>query len=285
MRAFADAWYDGRMLVFLDESFRSHLTTENRFGVLAGIAIPEDIYASVQHGVYEVRRPYHHNSVLRADQEIHTKHLLNRRTFRAREECGFSYHWNLCEELLGYARHQRLTVFGVVCFRSDWHSFVCSDDRRLDAPFQYLFERIDVYMKSKFPRRYAKIVFDDRDVGTNKKNAIAITNFFSRSTIGRGYDSIIRVPMFAVSQGHNYGLQLADLVTTVIAMKFQGHREVDPLWRIVQNMLHMSRIGSRRQSSLKVLRSLPTEPWRNEKGPGGSEEPITGSADPAPNPT
>jgi hypothetical protein len=61
-------------------------------------------------------------------------------------------------------------------------------------------------MKREFPGRIAKLVFDNRDHRTNELNARAITNFFVGSSLGLGYDSILRVPMFAVSQGHNYGL-------------------------------------------------------------------------------
>jgi hypothetical protein len=245
------------MFVFLDETFRTHLNTRTRFGALCGIAIPEDLFHSVQADVFAVRRPYH-GTVLGEDDEIHGADLLNGTTFKVLERKGFSYHWNLAEELLLFARRQRLRVFSVVCFRSDLHSFVCGDDRNLDVTFRYLFERIDLYMKREFPRRFAKLVFDNRDHRTHEKNARAITNFFVRSSIGLGYDSIVRVPFFAVSQGHNYGLQLADLIATVIGLRFQGEKRILPLWRIVHDMLVMQQVGGQWQSSLKILRSHPT---------------------------
>ena len=138
---------------------------------------------------------------------------------------------------------------------------MCDDEVNLDVTYRYLFERIDSYMKREFAGRVAKLVFDNRDHRTHEKNARAITNFFVRSPIGLGYDSILRIPFFAVSQGHNYGLQLADLITTVIALFFQGRREFKPLWQIVKGMLYMAQVGGQKQSSLKVMRDRPGHAW------------------------
>lgn len=244
------------MLVFLDESFRKHDRTRRDFGVLAGVAIPEDIFHQFQGDFYRARKPYH-GHVLGEDAEIHGKELLCKATLRRRAIHGYSYHWNLAQELLDLARSRRIIVFGVVCFIPGLKSFVCNNETALDATYRYLFERIDNYMKREFPGRNAKLVFDNRDHQTHEKNARAITNFFVRSVVGSSYDSIIRVPFFAVSQGHNYGLQLADLVTTVIGLKYQGKQEYRPLWDIVSRMMYKTPVGGYTQTSLKVMRHAP----------------------------
>lgn len=241
------------MIIFLDETFRVHKKSGRRFGALAGVAIPEDVFSSVQQGIYEVRKPYHGN-VLAAEHEIKGNELLRASTFRVREMQGFSYHWNLAEELLHYARSRRLKVFGIVCFREDLQTFICDDERKLDLTFRYLFERIDRFMKLEFPGVSAKLVFDNRQHAIHEANAKAITNFFVRSEVGLGFDSILRVPFFAVSQGHNYGLQLADLITTVIGLKFQGDPRIEPLWKIINEMLHRPVVGGQQTSSLKLIR-------------------------------
>jgi len=248
------------MLVFLDESFRTHKNTRRPFGVLAGVAIPEDALHTFQRDFFHVRRPYH-GSVLGEDSEIKGKELLNNATLKRIELRGNSAHWSLAEDLLGLARARRLKVFGVVCFRPQLHSFACGDETALDVTYRYLFERIDVYMKREFPGRVAKLIFDNRDHKTNEQNARAITNFFVRSSVGLGYDSILRIPMFAVSQAHNAGLQFADLVTTVVALWFQGRREYRPLWNMVKQMLYTVPVGAQTQTSLKVMRQQPRTPW------------------------
>lgn len=180
------------------------------------------------------------------------------------EKNGYSYQWNLAEEILQYATRKQFKVFGVVCFRSGLHTFVCGNDSRLDQTFRDLFDRIDLYMKRSFPGRFAKLVFDNRDNRTNEHNARAITNFFVKSTVGSGYDSILRVPFFAASQGHNYGLQLADLVTTVVALRWQGEKRIGPLWKLVYRMLDRQPVGALHQSSLRVMRAADAAQKRRD---------------------
>ena len=248
------------MLVFLDESLRRNKNTSREFGVLAGVAVPEETYHTFQQDFYSVRRPYH-GRVLKEDDEIKGNELLNKATLKTIAMKGVSSHWSLAQDLLGFARSRKIKVFGVVCFRPGLTSFVCGDEAKLDPTFRYLFERIDIYMKREFPDRTAKLIFDNRDHRTNEKNARAITNFFVRRKVGPGYDSILRVPLFAVSQGHNYGLQLADLVTATIAVYFQGAREYRPLWSVVRQMFYTASVGGQEQTSLKVMREAPGKAW------------------------
>jgi hypothetical protein len=249
------------MLVFLDETFRTHVTRRTRFGVLSRVAFPEELLPSIQQGIYDLRKPYH-NLVLGPDDDLKGAQLLRRITFEQIERQGFSYHFNLVEEALQYAASNAVKVFGVVCYNPTFQDFRCADENLLDPTFRYLFERIDRFMKHKYPGRYAKLIFDDRGRQDNEKNAKAITNFFARSTVGLGYDSIVRIPFFAISRGHNYGLQLADIVTTALGLRFQGERRCDRLFRIVRSrMLHTPTVAGRLVSSLKVM--------RNEKELGG----------------
>jgi hypothetical protein len=241
------------MFVFLDESLRKHSRSGVTFGVLSGVAIPEDTYHTFQRDFYHLCRPYY-GKAMEAEGEIKGSKILSKMTFRILEKEGFCYRWNLCMEALQFARSKKLTVFGVVCFREGLSSFICGSDNNLEPTYRYLFERVDLYMKRHFPTKFAKLIFDNRDHSAHECNSRAITNFFTRHTVGLGYDSIIRMPMFAVSQGHNYGLQLADLITTVIGLRFQGENRARPLWNIVYDMLAMEKIGSTVQSSLKVMK-------------------------------
>lgn len=120
-----------------------------------------------------------------------------------------------------------LTVFGVVCFDQSLRDLRCHDPIRLEPSYRALFERIDMFMRAKFSARRAKLVFDDVDHGTNAERAASITNFFNRTNVGRGYDTIIRTPFFAVSQAQNIGLQLADVVTTICGTRFRDDRKPD----------------------------------------------------------
>jgi len=241
------------MFVFLDESFRRHKSTRQPFGVLCGVAVPDAAVRSLQAGVFAVRRPYH-DDVLKPEHELRGKELLGGATRRSLEQRGFSYHYNLVQELLGFARSSRFAVFAVVCFDPAFHTFACQDELLIDKTFQCLFSRVDRYAKREQPGELVKLIFDDRDVQTNRKNAKAITNYLVRSPVGQKYDSILPYPLFAVSQGHNYGLQLADVITTVIALRFEGEVWTEELWRMVSSMLYRFSEGQRKWTSMKVLR-------------------------------
>jgi hypothetical protein len=98
--------YHPDVLVFLDESFRPHKRTRDKFGVLAGITIPEDLFHRVQLDVFNVRQPYH-GKVLGPEDELKGRELLGAATFKALEMTGVSYQWNLATELLQYAVRQQ----------------------------------------------------------------------------------------------------------------------------------------------------------------------------------
>lgn len=146
-------------------------------------------------------------------------------------------------------------VFGVVCFDDSLRDLRCHDPVKLEPSYRSLFERMDMYMRLEFPLRRAKLVFDDVDHGTNAARAASITNFFNRSAVGRGYDTIIRTPFFAVSQAQNIGLQLADLATTICGMRFQGRAEVRPFFRLLRSAVYEYTLGGRKFNSLKVFKA------------------------------
>lgn len=241
------------MLVFMDESFRTHKHSGAKFGVLGGVAIAEDAFGAFQRDWYFVCKLYF-GQVLKPEDEVRGKELLSGTTLKHRGAGNHSPHWSLAEDLVNSAARQRFRVFAVVCFRDELHSFVNQDAVRLDDTFRFLFERIDGYMHEQFPTRFAKIIFDNRDHKTNERNALASTNFFLRSPVGLGYDRIIKTPFFGVSQANNAGLQLADLVTTVIAHRFQGSEAIAPLWNRVRGMVYHGRVGERSVQGLKLIR-------------------------------
>jgi hypothetical protein len=257
------------MLLFLDETFRANTRTGAKFAALSGVGIPESIFPDFLEGFWSMRRPYH-GEVLDPEEEVKGKVLLNRSVLDNREEKGHSAKWSMAEDLLNDARKRGVRVFGVVTFDSRWTSLDCKDELALHESFKKLFTRVDRYMKLEHPGEFVKIVFDSRQDKENERNSRAITNFLVRSTLGISFDSIVKVPFFGVSQAHNYGLQLADLVTTVIGLRFAGEERIKPLWRIVQHMLYRTALGDRPISSLALLKQPKTinlEPDK-PKGPG-----------------
>jgi hypothetical protein len=241
------------MLVFFDETFRESLSYEGAtLGALCGIAIPERQLHRVADDVFRLKLK-HFGSDFARDGEIKGKELLKNYAFQLAERGIESRNLALAVDLLNYIQAKGLHVFGCVCFEKGMQKFECEDVRALDMTFRYVFERIDMFVKLKYPERMAKIVSDDRDYGINKKNAEAITNFFQRSSWGLSLDSIVKTPFFAISQSQNVGLQLADLVTTVIGLRFSSHPRARPYFEILRRCFFSCEDRGHRISGLKVL--------------------------------
>ena len=248
------------MLVFFDETFRDSLSYPGAtLGALCGVAIPEKQLNRVADDVFKLKLKHLGNDFAR-DEEIKGKELLKNYVFKLEAKGIASKNLALATDLLDYLHAKRLHVFGCVCFEKGMQKFQCEDVRALDMTFRYVFERIDMFMKIKHPDRMAKLVFDDRDYGINRKNAEAITNFFQRSSVGLSLDSILKTPFFAISQSQNAGLQLADFVTTIIGLRFSSHPQSRRYFeRLARCFFHYDDNGHR-VSGLKVLRGRPARP-------------------------
>jgi hypothetical protein len=222
------------VLVFFDETFRTSLKQKDvTFGALCGVAIPESQLHKVSTDLYQLKYK-HFGADYARDGEIKGKDLLKNYVFRLAAKGIESRNIALAKDLLAYIEAKGLKVFGCVCFEKGMQKFKCADVASLDMTFRHVFERVDMYLKIKHPGRLAKIIFDDRDFGTNRQNATAITNFFLRSAQGLSLDSIIKTPFFAISQSQNAGLQLADFVTTIVGLRFMSHPEATPYFEVLK---------------------------------------------------
>lgn len=212
------------MLIFLDESFRSRKSgdIELPFGALCGLGIPETDINRISQDIFRLKRKHLGDDYAR-DKEMKGTDLLKNYAFKMRDKYGHSKNLALVEDVVRHIKKTKLPVFGTVCFEKGANEFKCNDVTTLHRTFSHLFERIDTCMRIRNSHEMAQLVFDDRDHGTNDRNATTITNFFRRSTSGRKLDRIIDAPLFGISQAQNVGLQLADLVTTIIAMRFEEH--------------------------------------------------------------
>lgn len=241
------------MLIFLDESFRKRDNKE--FGTLAGLAIDENKLTSVAQDIYQLK--YNHfGAEFARDGELKGKELLKRYVFCLEENPEIkSKNLEFSRDLVRYINRKKLPLFGCVCFDQFQLKFNCEESTRLPKTYRYLFERLDMFIKIERPSEMAALVFDDRDHGTNCQNATAITNYFLRSPDGLALDSIIDTPFFGISQAQNIGLQLADFVTTVIAMRFEGRAEINPIFTNLKKAIYKWREENGHWiSGLKVIR-------------------------------
>jgi len=244
------------MLIFLDETFRTHKNgaVEMPFGALCGVAIPENQFTRIAKDIYQLKLK-HMGAEFARDHELKGKELLKNYVFKLQAKGIASKNLALVDDILSYIERKRIHVFGCVCFQPRFHDFKCQDVTALDKTFRFLFERIDMFMKIEHQHEKAVLVFDDRDQGTNERNATAITNFFLRSPDGLALDSIIDTPFFGISQAQNIGLQLADFVTTILGLRFEGHDHIQPYFERLKRCIYRWQDPAGYWSSgLKVIR-------------------------------
>ncbi len=243
------------MIFFFDESFRESLAHPGvSLGALCGVGIPESQLRRVADDLYELKHR-HFDIDFARNGEVKGKELFKNYVFRLQKKGIVSRNLALGVELVDYIHRKHLPVFRWVCFEKGMQKFQAEDVTALDKTFRYLSERIDTWMKLHRPNDKALIVFDDRDYGINKKNAEAITNFFQRSNQGVAMGSIVQTPLFAISQAQNVGLQLADLVTTIIGLPFASHPHIASIFASLKRSIpfYEQNDGSK-VSALKVLR-------------------------------
>lgn len=244
------------MLIFFDESFRNTSTNPVRTtGTLCGIAIPERSLHDVVKDVYQLK--YNHlGEEYAKDKEIKGKDLFKNYVFGLEDRGIKSKNLALAEDIIDYIASKNLIVFGCVSFEQDSQVFKCQNVKSLDKTFVYLFERIDIFMKQEKSTSLAKIIFDDRGYSINCQNSEAITNFFVRSPQGLAMDSILKVPLFAISEAQNIGLQLADFVTSIISLRFTGEKRIDKFWKRLKPCIYRWQHNSKiTNTSLKIIKA------------------------------
>ena len=70
-----------------------------------------------------------------------------------------------------------------------------------------------------FNRDLAKHIFDDRGIQVNGAISKSISNFFHKSHAGKTFDSIIKVPFFALSS-ECVGIQMSDMIAYILGARF-----------------------------------------------------------------
>jgi hypothetical protein len=248
------------MLIFIDESFRvSKSTTDKSVGALGGIGIPEEDFDMVVREIFQLKTLHFGYSKAKSI-ELKSKILFKPQLFKTYPAgTVLPPYLEFANDLLQYIIAKKLFLFGSVCFEDSLSNFSCQDVCALDKTFVFLFERIHEFLKREYPRKKAKIIFDDRGYTVNKLNAEAITNFFVRSPIGLAMSNIIKTPFFSISQAQNIGLQLSDIIAGILSLKFAGEPRIEHHWKIMKTGLYRwekeLKDGTKiKATSLKVLK-------------------------------
>lgn len=254
------------MYFFIDESWQSTKNGKFKVGVLSAVPFLVNGFNDFLTDIYRLKCK--HLGHLNGDQEIKGKDVFRNYHFRSELKGKPSYYLELARDVFKHLESKEIPVFASVTFEKDEIDLSCAKPRQLDRPFFFLFERINQYMKEKFPATKAVLVFDDRDVGTNKNISKAISNFLNKSYAGRNFDHITKVPFFAIS-AENSGIQTADLIAHVVGRRFTGDRgAINEFFQIAKKIAYKSQpisIGHGPNLKTVILGGIKIAKERREK--------------------
>jgi hypothetical protein len=226
------------MLFFIDESWQSTYDNKYKVGVLSAIQIKSHDFNECSTHIYGLK--IKHLGIQASDTEIKGKELLKNYLFKLEAKGIESKGLNLVREILSYMKSLGIQAFASIVFSTQEIDLACADVYQLERPFRFLFERIDMFMKETYPGFMAKIIFDDRGLQFNTKLSKSISNFFHKSGEGQSYDTIIKVPFFAISS-ENIGVQMADIGAHILGSRFTGDKKKAEFFRKLKELEFISR--------------------------------------------
>lgn len=252
------------MLFFIDESWQSTRDRKYKVGVLSAVQVKSHDFNKCSKEIYVLKTDYlvQKNAAL----ELKGRSCLRSYLFKLEQKGVRSRELDLVRAVLSYMATLGTNAFASVVFDQEEMDLACADPNRLERPFFFLFERVNLFMEENHPGLIAKLVFDDRGIQTNQRISSAVSNFFHKSRHGQQFDRILKVPFFAISK-ENIGIQVADIVAYILGSRFTGsHAELE-FFKLVKAMEFKSRssvsIGERQLllKGFKVIRE-------KEKGAG-----------------
>jgi len=226
------------MLFFIDESWQSTCNKKYKAGVLSAIQIKSHDFNECSSYIYALK--IKHLGTKYSNTEIKGKELLKNYLFKLESQGIESKGLNFVRDTLNYMKVLGIRCFASIVFSEEEIDLACADVHQLERPFRFLFERIDMFMKENYPGLMAKLIFDDRGLQFNTELSKSISNFFHKSGAGQSFDTIIKVPFFAMSS-ENIGVQMADIGAYILGSRFTGDKKKIEFFRKLKELEFISR--------------------------------------------
>ncbi len=227
------------MLFFIDESWQLSADKKHKAGVLCAIPIDSQNFNDFSVQLFNLKKK--HLGFEGGNLEIKGHKLLQRYYFKLEKKFqDKSVQLNLARDILSLCEKSGLKAFATVTFPKEELDLACANPNQLERPFFFLFERINQFMRENHTDMIAKLVFDDRDVKTNNRISASVSNFLHKSHVGKSFDRILKVPLFAISK-ENAGIQMADICGYIIGRWFTGDNgEISQFFRRVESFQYVS---------------------------------------------
>ena len=191
------------MLVFIDESGHPHPKDPTARPVLAAVCFPQHESRNISRQLFSIKRGLLGDE--RAGLELKAHSILNRRTFRRRQDLP-----ELLEEIFDSVRNLPITIFAVVMEKPE--SEVSRHDSRLPRQYRYILQRVSALLSDQ-PR--TAVVLVDGDGSQYGGLSAKFERYLNRFHEGQSMTKVVDTPYFVDSR-YTIGIQLADIVAGVI---------------------------------------------------------------------
>lgn len=245
--------YRKRVLFFIDESWQSTRNKKYKVGVLSAIQIKSHDFNECSNQIFFFKMK--HLGYSGRDKELKGKELLSNLQFDLESDGIHSKNLGLVREILKYMTSRGSQFFASVVTSKEDIDLACAKPDQLERPFFFLFERIDLFMKENYPGFIAKLIFDDRGIRFNENISKSVSNFFHKSRTGQSFDTIMKVPFFAISS-ENVGIQVADIGAYILGARFTGNRKKYEFFQMIKNMEFISKTLIEVNEEKKPIRGI-----------------------------
>lgn len=255
------------MLFFIDESWQTTEDKKYKVGILSAIPLDSKEFNDHSEQIYKLKCK---NLGWEAGNiEIKGNTLFKKYFFRLEKKGIISNQLSLARDIFNYIRKINFRIFASVVFEEKEIDLACANVNQLDRPFFFLFERVNQFMKEFYPDMFANLIFDDRGIETNKRISKSISNFFHKSSTGKSFDRIIKVPFFAIST-ESIGIQLADIIGHIIGRRFTGDKNIIEFFKYVKELEFKSKEYEGRDifGNDMLLKGIKVVKSEKEKGAG-----------------
>lgn len=206
------------MLVFIDESGHPRPTDSTKRPVLLAACIKETDIRQINRYIYKTKLDIFEKS----DVEIKATNLINKKTLTQK----YSKNKEFVDKIMSIIPQFNVKIFAVIMEKPDFNPYI--KDGILPKQYFYMLKRIELFCQNhNYPM--SMVIFDEQDRNEDKKISIAFNNFLYQSSLGKTFEKILEVPLFANSQITN-GIQLADLMAGIVRHYYENNlNERDPV--------------------------------------------------------
>lgn len=199
------------MLVFIDESGHPRPSDNTRRPVLIAVCIKETDIRQITSHVRRLKIEVYGKT----DVEFKATDFINRKTIIKNRTRNKSF----VDQIVDMISQFDMKIFAVIMERPDFSPYIKAG--HLQRQYFYMLKRIELCcQKYKYPM--ALVVFDEQDREIDKEISIAFNNFLYQSALGKSFEKILEVPLFADSET-TVGIQIADILAGIVRHYYENN--------------------------------------------------------------